>query len=192
MVVVRSASVYEGLDAPRAAVVATRMAGLMGLYQRPAGTVVDRELIDAVVRAVTAAGIAEEVGARAIDDPTRVHALLRALAASPVPPGEIPSLVEVLGYPRLAGLSGASEASLRRYADGERAAPDEVAARLHFLVQIFALLRGSFNEFGIRRWLDRRRTALDGRAPAEVLRADWDPEDEAPQEVLGLAVSLLS
>lgn len=168
------------------------MAELMGLYARPVGILVDRDVIDAVVRAAASAGIAEEVEAREPGDPARAHALIRALVASPVPTGEIPGLVAVLGYPRLAGLTGTSEASLRRYADGERDAPDDVAARLHFLVQVFALLRGSFNEFGIRRWLERPRSALDSRTPADVLSAGWDPEDEAPQEVLGLAVSLLS
>jgi len=168
------------------------MAELMGLYTRPVGTLVDRDVIDAVIRAAAGVGIAEEVEARELGDPARVHALLRALVASPVPAGEIPRLVAVLGYPRLAGLAGTSEASLRRYADGERDAPDDVAARLHFLVQVFALLRGSFNEFGVRRWLDRSRTALGGRTPADVLCADWDPEGESPQEVMGLAVSLLS
>jgi len=165
MVTVQSASAVEGLDAPRAAVVATRMAELMGLYTRPAGAVVGREVIDAVIHAAACAGIAEEVEARQPGDPARAHALLRALITSPIPTEEIPSLGAVLGYPRLAALAGTSEASLRRYADGERAAPDDVAGRLHFLVQVFALLRGSFNEFGIRRWLERPRSALDGRTP---------------------------
>ncbi len=42
------------------------------------------------------------------------------LSPRPSQPARIPRLVAVVGYPRLAGLAGTSEASLRRYADGER------------------------------------------------------------------------
>ncbi len=189
MTVIQPASAIEQLDAPRAAVVATRLADLMGLLAHQPGTPIGADTLRRVATAGGRAGIAEHIAAGEQIDP---HRLLEALEASPLPEQEARRLAAILGYPRLAELSGASEPSLRRYAAGERTAPDRVAQRLHFLALLTAILRGSFNEFGIRRWFERPRGALAERAPGELLRGDWEPDDEDPQAAARLAASLLA
>jgi hypothetical protein len=92
----------------------------------------------------------------------------------------------------LADLAGTSEPSIRRYAAGERTPPDDVAARVHFLAVLTAVLRGSFNEFGIRRWFDRPRAALGERTPSALLEGSWSPEDEGPRAAAQLAATLLA
>ena len=47
--------------------------------------------------------------------------------------------------------------------------------------------RGVYNEFGIRRWFVRSRTRLEGRAPGDLLRGQWDPDDGDPRRVMALA-----
>jgi hypothetical protein len=90
----------------------------------------------------------------------------------------------------LATLLHISASSLKRYEHGERTTPDAVAARLHFLALVVGDLAGSYNDIGIRRWFQRKRTLLDNRAPAAILAADWDPDDEGPMRVRALARSL--
>jgi hypothetical protein len=79
---------------------------------------------------------------------------------------------------------------MRRYASGSRPTPDAVAARLHFLARVLAELRGAYNDIGVRRWFQRKRTVLRKRSPAQILTDDWSPEDSNPQRVLELARSL--
>ncbi len=117
--------------------------------------------------------------------------LLGALAESPQPKTEWAGTERTLGADLLAELIGISPSSLRRYAAGARATPDDVAARLHFVALVVGDLSGSYNEIGVRRWFRRRRTQLDGRSPAELLGDAWDPEDQGPERVRSLAASLL-
>jgi hypothetical protein len=117
--------------------------------------------------------------------------LLDALEESPLPRTEWVGLDRVLGADLLAGLVGVSPSSLRRYAAGTRDTPDDVAARLHFLALVVGDLAGSYNDFGVRRWFARRRTQLDGQAPADLLRGAWDPQDDGPEKVRRLAAALL-
>ncbi|MPZ51101.1 MAG: hypothetical protein GEU75_17685 [Dehalococcoidia bacterium] len=189
MAVIQPASAIEQLDAPRAAVVAMRLADLMGLLAHQPGTPIGPDTLRRLAAAGGRVGIAEHIAAGEQIDP---HRLLEALEASPLPEQEARRLAAIFGYPRLAELSGASEPSLRRYAAGERMPPDPVAQRLHFLTLLTAILRGSFNEFGIRRWFDRPRRALDERAPGELLRGGWEPDDDGPQATARLAVTLLA
>lgn len=116
--------------------------------------------------------------------------LTEHVESSPVPPGTWPVLAGLLGLDLVAGLVGASRASARRYRTGQRQTPDDVATRLHALAMICADLAGSYNDFGIRRWFARPRSALDGRTPAEVLAGGWAPEDPGPQQVRRLAAAL--
>jgi uncharacterized protein (DUF2384 family) len=58
------------------------------------------------------------------------------------------------------------------------------------LARIVADLRGAYSEVGVRRWFDRPRSALGGRAPADVLAEDRDPDGEGAGRVLELARSL--
>ena len=183
------------LDGPRAGVVATRLAELMGLYRRPPLRRIDRELLGSVIAAAAEAGVAEQVAARrdaAAPGEGTIHAFLEALIGSPRPASEIGSLLAVFGYSDLEGLVGASENSLRRYAAEARVTPDAVARRVHFLATIVAILRGSFNEFGIRRWFERPHPALDGVPPRDLLTAGAEPDDERGQAVLAAALALLA
>ena len=82
--------------------------------------------------------------------------------------------------------------SLKRYQSEERATPDPVAARLHFLALVVGDLAGSYNDVGIRRWFHRKRTLLDGRSPAALLKGEWDPDDDGPARVRQLARDLVS
>jgi len=113
------------------------------------------------------------------------------LESSPAPDREWPALGDVFGNDTLAELLDVSVASVRRYVRGERATPDRVAARLHFLAMVVADLSGAYNDFGIRRWFTRSRNTLDGRAPGDLLSDGWDPDEAGPRRVRALARSLL-
>jgi hypothetical protein len=186
---IQSKSVLEQLDAPRAAVVAIRLADLMGLIAHRPGTPIDGNKLSRLATAARQAGIAEGI---AVSGQINPHRLLEALESSPLPEREIHRLAALLGYPRLSELTAVSEPSLRRYAAGERRVPDPVAQRLHFLAMLIAILRGSFNEFGVRRWFERPRQALGGRAPASALSGDWSPDEHSPEAVMQLAIELLA
>lgn len=182
------------LDGPRAGVVATRLAQLMGLFVRPEGVAIDRVLVGSAIKGAARAGLAESVAfradAREPSDQT-IHAFLDALRRSPRPAPEIATLAAIFGYGPLGRLVGASEPSLRRYAAEERATPDPVALRLHFIAQLVAILRGSFNEFGIRRWFERRHPGLDGRTPADLLGPRFDPGEPRAQAAMDAAARAL-
>jgi hypothetical protein len=51
-------------------------------------------------------------------------------------------------------------------------------------------LAGTYNERGIRRWFERPRHQLSGRAPEEILRAQWAPEDDDVVAMGELATAL--
>ena len=121
-----------------------------------------------------------------------LRTMIAALEASPVPRFEWSGLARVLDAEQLASLLAVSLSSLNRYQSGERETPDAIAARLHFLALVIGDLAGSYNEVGIRRWFGRKRTALGGRAPAQVLTGDWDPEDAGPARVRELARELVT
>jgi hypothetical protein len=113
-----------------------------------------------------------------------------ALEDSPIPDLEVRQLERVFGWDQLAVLLHASVVSLRRYASGQRAAPDEVAARAHWLATVVGDLRSAYNDAGIRRWFTRPRSALDGRAPATLLEAPWSPDDPQVRAIRELAAWL--
>lgn len=117
--------------------------------------------------------------------------VLAAVEASPMPDREWVPMSELLGDDLLAALVGVSTTSLHRYRGGDRTTPDRVAARLHAILLIVADLAGSYNDFGIRRWFGRSRSALGGQAPAEILTGDWSPEDSPVRSVRELARALL-
>ena len=121
----------------------------------------------------------------------QLRQLSDALEESPVPAAEGPRLDKLLGRELLARLLRVSAVSLRRYLAGERAVPDAIAARLHFLALVAGDLAGAYNDIGVRRWFDRPRSLLDGRRPAELLAAEWRPEDPGPRRVRDLARALV-
>ncbi len=165
------------------------------------GTTLDQSLLLEVAGSLQAAGVATEqvallrsqVEARSY---THVAALLKAvisaLDASPLPMGEWQPARELVGDELLARLvGGISQSSLRRYAAGVRETPDHIAWRLHVVARLLASLLGSYNGYGVRRWFERRRAALDGLSPAEVLKAARDEDDERLQTALSLADDLV-
>lgn len=181
----------------REAVEALLLAEAMGLLGDDLVERLDLPALRRAAQAASAAGIGVLpatviAGSRA--GPEQLHravrALRRALEDSPAPAHEWAALVALFGPDELAGLVGVSPASLRRYAAGTRATPDRVAARLHFLAQLVADLRGAYTDPGVRRWFNRPRTALGGRAPREVLSGEWAPDDPATLRVRELARAL--
>ena len=108
---------------------------------------------------------------------------------SPAPAHEWPALQDLLGLESLAELLGISISSARRYASRARRTPDSVADRLHFLALVVDLA-GAYNDVRVRRWFHRRRSRLGGRAPVELLRGLWRPDDGGPRRVQDLARAL--
>jgi hypothetical protein len=121
-----------------------------------------------------------------------LETMIAALEASPAPKFEWTGLGRVLGAEALASLLNVSLSSLKRYQSGERTTPDPVAARLHHLALVVGDLAGSYNDIGIRRWFHRKRTLLDGRSPADLLRGEWDPDQADPARVRDLARELVT
>jgi hypothetical protein len=123
---------------------------------------------------------------------TALRRICEQLEESPLPDTEWRRLPDVLGRDLVARLLGIATSSAGRYERGERQTPDDVAARLHFLALVTGDLAGAYNDIGIRRWFDRKRTALDGKSPAQLLAREWQPEDAGPRRVRALARALVA
>ncbi|MBI2403202.1 MAG: hypothetical protein HYV20_10810 [Gemmatimonadetes bacterium] len=200
---IRIKAVREPLARPylaRAAVTTLGRSAAMGLLpERQVVETLDLDALRAMARHIGEAGVASaalaELTAWTRGDPRRLKVLLeqvdQALVASPVPDREWGELLRLLGEPLLAALVSVSRSSLRRYAARQRATPDAVAARLHHLALVVGNLAGSYNAYGIRRWFERRRARLKGRAPREVLKGTWSPDAQSSREVLALSEALL-
>lgn len=156
----------------------------------------DLDLLRGIAREASSAGIGHDAALSLFDRPTPARlgsAIARlddALAGSPMPQRELAQLGDVIELDQLAGLVGTSEVSLRRYAAGTRSVPDEIAARIHWLALVAADLAGAYNPIGVRRWFERPRSQLGGRAPRQLLRGGWSPEDSAVQRVRELAAAV--
>lgn len=116
----------------------------------------------------------------------------KALGQSPIPAQEWRVLLRALGLDLLARLLGISPSSVRRYLSGTRPTPDIIAARLRFLAFVVDDLAGAYNDIGVRRWFDRRRTQLDEATPAHALGDGWSTDDDGPRRVRELARALAS
>jgi hypothetical protein len=187
------------MDVARLAVGAARRAEAMGLVEpSPLGAdaAAIRQLASQVRRAgigVSPADVLSNVAAptsRELAD--LLELIIAALDASPAPAYEWKGLSRVFPAEDLAALLQVSVSSLKRYQSGERETPDPIAARLHFLALVVGDLAGSYNPTGIRRWFQRKRTQLEGRAPAEFLADEWDPDDDGPARVRELAHRLVT
>lgn len=190
---------HDRVEIARLTLEASRRAESMGLVE-PGAQRSDTRAIRQLANRVRRAGVA----ASAVDALNNVEApsaeelvtllqvMIAALEASPVPKFEWTGLSRVLGADELAPLLHVSASSLKRYHSGERATPDAVAARLHFLALVVGDLAGSYNDIGIRRWFHRKRSLLDGRTPAQLLKGEWDPDHEGPGRVRALARELVS
>ncbi|MGH3065276.1 MAG: hypothetical protein ACRDOF_03150 [Gaiellaceae bacterium] len=199
----RIESISDPFDGPRSAATVLQLfarAEAMGLIPetiaRQDAITVDRVTVQRLLRRLREAGMASAPSIQLPSASTEAINLvleraLEALAASPYPPGEWSALRELVGDRLLARMLRISESSIRRYAAGGRRTPDEVAWRLHAIGGIVSALRGSYNEYGVRRWFDRPRAALDGLTPADVI-ADAESEDDAGFRLVGeLADELL-
>jgi len=180
------------------AIEALRRAEAMGLVE--AGFLRDpHKDASRLVRRIREAGIARGPALRfehaEAPSDAELAALLQvvvdALEASPTPKYEWPAVSRVFEAEQLSSLLGISLSSLRRYESGARETPDDVAARLHHVALVAGDLAGAYNEVGIRRWFDRKRTILDGKTPAALLVGEWNPDDSGPRKVRALAQSLL-
>jgi hypothetical protein len=198
----RIRSIHEPFGDREAAVEAAFLlveAEAMGLLREEATPIerLDEDAVRRVAARARDAGIGETAARPLLisewgSDLTGVlRALREAMEESPVPRSEWPAVQEVLGSELLARLLGVSETSVKRYAVGSRATPDEVAERLHFLARLTGYLAGAYNDVGIRRWFHRKRSALGRRSPADVLRAGWVPDAAGPRRVLALARDLV-
>ncbi|MGH8525612.1 MAG: hypothetical protein ACREXY_15835 [Gammaproteobacteria bacterium] len=118
--------------------------------------------------------------------------LYEQLEDSPVPEREWETLGHALGDELLAQLLGISGSSLHRYATGQRETPDSIAAKLHYLALIVGDLAGGYNERGIRRWFERRRVLLGGKAPLDLLSSRWEPDSAPAVQVRDLASAFAS
>jgi hypothetical protein len=187
------------MDVARLAVDAARRAEAMGLIE-PSSVGTDTSAIRQLASKVRRAGIAVSPAdlLNNVETPTSreladlLERLVAALDASPAPAYEWKGLGRVFSAEGLAVLLQVSVSSLKRYQSGERETPDAVAARLHFLALVVGDLAGSYNETGIRRWFQRKRSLLDGRSPAALLAGEWDPDDDGPQRVRELAHRLVT
>ena len=200
----RTKSTLDPLAVPAVAHAAAEMvrkAHALGLIdEAPDFAVLTYPDVKRAVLRVRQAGIGERAAAdvvRAGPEDTdvlaeRLNEIGALLDESPLPETEWPRILEIFDRDQLAALLGLSPSSIVRYAGNERRTPDEVAARLHFLALIIGDLAGAYNKIGIRRWFDRRRTLLKGRAPAQVLRGGWQPEDAGPASIRELARSLVA
>jgi hypothetical protein len=153
-----------------------------------------------IVRHIHRAGIARTIrfdpASGFMDSPPELERALEhlniALADSPVPEFEWNRLVDVLGLELLSRLLGVSASSVRRYKASARTTPGDVADRLHFLSLIVGDLSGAYNEFGIRQWFLRKRSQLGGRAPVELLKVRWKPDQPAVRKLQDLARALVA
>lgn len=157
----------------------------------------DLDLVRRIAREASAAGIGQDAAIALLHGnhaPDRLAMLMRrlddALISSPLPDRELPEVLRVFDREAVARLTGTSSVSLGRYQAGSRSWPDLLAARIHWLALVLADLAGAYNDFGRRRWFERRRTQLDGRSPREVLGSDWDPTDPDVERVRELAATL--
>lgn len=113
-------------------------------------------------------------------------------AMTPMAEGEWLPTRAVLGADLLAELCALSPASIRHYATGERATPDDVDGRLHVVSLVVSELASSYNDFGIRRWFGRSRPQIDGESPLAVLGGGFDPDGRAAGQVRDVAAALAS
>jgi hypothetical protein len=196
------APLLESAQAASLALSLVARAQTMGFLPTREGPVeLDRDFLEELaellrrrgVAAVATASLARAMQAKPLNDVELIHALratLDAVDASPHPAGEWAPARELLGDELLSRLLRISASSLRRYAAADRRTPDEVAWRLHLLARLLAALVGSYNDYGIRRWFERGRSALDGATPAEVFERAEAEDDERLQRVLALAEQL--
>lgn len=195
-------SIRPPFDEPNlasAAIAALSRADAMGLLSRQI-TCLDESAMQGLEQGMAEAGIGQKLLAslhqQPYPDPVSLSALLKkiseALDHSPAPEHEWRTLKDILGLDLLARLVDISQSSARRYLSGNRLTPDDVADRLHYLAFVVGDLAGAYNDFGVRRWFDRKRSLLGGYTPAQMLGESWSPDDDGPRRVQELSRALKS
>ena len=190
---------FDEPDLASAAVAALSRADAMGLLSRQI-TCLDDSAMQGLKQGMAEAGIGRtllpNLHQQPCSDPIPLSTLLNkiseALDQSPAPAHEWRTLHDVLNLDLLTRLLGVSQSSARRYLSGSRNTPDAVAGRLHFLAFIVGDLAGAYNNIGVRRWFDRKRSRLNGSTPAQTLGANWSPDDDGPRRVQELSRALRS
>ncbi len=94
-----------------------------------------------------------------------------------VPAARVASVVAVLSAPLSVSLLGVPDERLRAWTAETEPVPDDVLVRLAFIEELVGRLSGHHDELGVRRWFDRPRSELGGKAPREILVGAWSPED---------------
>jgi hypothetical protein len=173
-----------------------RRADAMGLVDGPIREL-SLEVVRKVAQRLSERGLASDSAARLTSGKPSagelsryLDAALLALDESPVPSAELTKLNSTLGHELVAGLLEISAASLQRYQNGDRQVPDAVAERAHFLTAVISALEGIYNEFGVRRWFERSRSAFNGQSARQLLGQGWVPGDAPARSVLAAAESL--
>lgn len=173
-----------------------RRADAMGLLDEPIREL-STEVVRKLARKLAQLGLASDLAGRlsagkpSVSELSRyLDAALHALDECPVPTAELSKLNTTLGHELLAGLLEISAASLQRYQNGERQAPDDIAERAHFLTSVIAALEGIYNEFGVRRWFERPRSIFKGKTVRQLLGQGWVPASESARRILAAAESL--
>ncbi len=203
MALVQSTSDLDPIVLPATATLkAARLLALldaMGIHRldEPVGAL-GLETLQAAARAAAAHGLGRQIpmilSAPSLDAEgitLAIDQLAEGLEDSPVPEVEIVELARVFGWDELSAIVDASPVSLRRYASGQREAPDDVAHQVHWLAKVIGDLRGAYNDAGIRRWFARSRVQLGHRAPRQLLVGGrWRPEHERVMRIRGLAQAL--
>ncbi len=194
---VRVESVSDPFTNPGLARLAARIiafASTMGIVTQAIRTL-DRKTWKAVLGSLREAGLLRAAPVLMLSSgealESELSRLYETIEDSPLPEVEWKPMQNVLGDAMLTKLLGISRPSVHRYATGKRRTPQDVAERLHVLALIVSDLAGSYNDYGIRRWFERPRAQLGGRAPKALLRKGWGPDDESVRRVRALAAALL-
>ncbi len=97
----------------------------------------------------------------------------RASPRSPMPRRELTGLLRTYGHESLGRLLGELACQPASLCDRHpRRARHGRGDRIHFVSLLTTDLAGSYNAFGMRRWWERPRAALEGRSPREALGDD--------------------
>ena len=173
----------------------------MGILTAPVDTLtLDLEALIKAIKDITALGIGVKVVVNADrwrdysaeDLCAKLRALSRILEESPQPNSEWKKLRESFPDDMLSKILAISEQSVRRYATQERATPDEVASRLHWLALVVGDLHGAYNSDGVRKWFIRPRKSFGNSTPLSMLAGTiWTPTDKDPVKIRSFAHFLI-
>ena len=95
-----------------------------------------------------------------------------------------------MGPELLASLLKISKRKLEIYIRKPKIIPEEVFLRLAFVMEVTEILKGAYNDTGIRQWFSRKRIQLNRQSPAQILKYNWLPNQPGPLKILELAKSI--